>query len=367
MMRKRSGVAAGVLTAVVGCASMASATVKYSIQDLGTLGGSTSQSLALNNLGQVTGSADINSTSFGYHAFLWSGGGMSNLGTLGGTFSEGDGINDLGEVVGHSYMEGDSIYHTFIYANGHMTDLNLFNGADNYGWAINSLGQVTGDYHGSDGNYHAYLTAGNTYTDLGTLGGVFTSASGKAVNATGQVAGEVYVPFSQESRAFLYSAGSMKDLGTLGGPYAAAYGINASGAVVGEASINSSSSHAFLYQNGTMTDLGTIGGGSNSVALSVNDLGQVVGTSDFQGGGFGSFVYSNGQIQNLQSLIDPNSGWQIAHAFQINNAGQIAGEGEHSGDMRAFLLTPVPEPSSIALLTLGGWILGVRRRSGRSR
>ena len=49
--------------------------------DLGTLGGSSSQGVAINASGQVTGFADGR---WGGHAFLWDGTTMVDLGTLGG-------------------------------------------------------------------------------------------------------------------------------------------------------------------------------------------------------------------------------------------------------------------------------------------
>ena len=53
------------------------------MQDLGTLGGTYSVGFAINDSGQVTGTADT-ADGAADHAFLWDGTTMQDLGTLGG-------------------------------------------------------------------------------------------------------------------------------------------------------------------------------------------------------------------------------------------------------------------------------------------
>lgn len=50
---------------------------------------------------------------------------MTALGTLGGSDSYAMGINDFGQVIGRSNTTGDVAYHAFFYSNGIMTDLSL--------------------------------------------------------------------------------------------------------------------------------------------------------------------------------------------------------------------------------------------------
>jgi len=72
---------------------------------------------------------------------------------------------------------------------------------------------------------------------------------------------------------------SIVDLGTLGGGSSEAYGINASGQVVGYARTSTGFQHAFIWQNGSgMQDLGSLG--EDSWASDINDHGQVVVFSD---------------------------------------------------------------------------------------
>ena len=74
-------------------------------------------------------------------------------------------------------------------------------------------------------------------TDLGTVGGPNaeegTNSYAYGINASGQVVGTSFISANNVTHAFLYSGGTMQDLGTLGGRQSYAYGINASGQVVG--------------------------------------------------------------------------------------------------------------------------------------
>jgi probable HAF family extracellular repeat protein len=54
--------------------------------------------------------------------------------------------------------------------------------------------------------------------------------------------------------------GNLTDLGTLGGTFSTAYGINSNGRIVGLSTTASGERHAFYWQSGVMTDMGTLGG-----------------------------------------------------------------------------------------------------------
>jgi probable HAF family extracellular repeat protein len=81
------------------------------------------------------------------HAFMWSGGVMTDLGTLGGN-SFAYGLNQAGDVVGYSSLNNGAS-HAFLERNGLLVDLNSLLGAGS-GWelmaayGINDAGQIVG-------------------------------------------------------------------------------------------------------------------------------------------------------------------------------------------------------------------------------
>lgn len=315
------------------------AAVNYTVTDLGTLGGSRSVAQGINASGKVTGFAK---TAAGNdHAFLYDGT-MHDLGSLPSiSDSYGFGINASGKVVGESS-------HGFLY-DGTMHDL----GYQTVAYAINDQGQMTGyaDFTGNGtGLIHAFMYDG-TMHDLGMLPGGNMSI-GYGINASGQVAGYSVIPGGFH-HAFFYN-GTMHDLGTFGGLNSYARGINASGHVTGEAQVPGLVSHAFLY-DGTMHDLGTIPGYSTH-GLAINASGQIVGNFSIGTSTNADHAMLYDIVQgmvDLNSQISPSSGWFLTNATAINDKGRIVGVGTHNGLEHAFLLTPVPEPSSVVFAAFG--------------
>ncbi|NJM41589.1 MAG: hypothetical protein HC853_12925 [Anaerolineae bacterium] len=122
----------------------------------------------------------------------------------------------------------------------------------------------------------------------------------------------------------------MTDIGTGYGPgsWSQAYGINATGVIVG---IRSESLiapvNAFVWRNGGFRDLGTLGGttafGVNSRAQDINDLNQIVGTARTANGAIHAFLFRHGVMQDLGTLVGGSG--SASEAFGINNLRQVVG------------------------------------------
>jgi probable HAF family extracellular repeat protein len=200
-------------------------------------------------------------------------------------------------------------------------------------------------------------------TGLGTLGGTRSTAYG--INSAGTTVGSSYPTGSTIQHAFSYSGWQMADLGTLGGLDSCAYGINDAGTIVGESSPSDYDEHAFSYSGGQMTDLGTLGGGITSVAYGINNAGTIVGESYLNGYSmYHAFSDSGGIMTDLAPYLASIGLTGNSEAWAINDNGDIVGDGMTAdGRDHAFLLAVVPEPSTVALLALGGAALLLPRRS----
>lgn len=330
------------------------------------VGAANSSSTDINSSGAVVGYV-YNSDFSSAHGFVNTGSGARDLGTFGGANSYAWHINDSGQVVGTADT-GDGFGHAFLYTGGSKVDLGAFGGLASDGNGINNAGTVVGDAQIGGGNPHAFLLPpGGAVRDLGTLPSDDPVSVAFAINSAGQVTGGSSAGTGGSSgpfHAFMYCGGVMTDLGTFGGLYSNGFAINDHGEVAGYAETTVPEiDHAFLFSAGVMHDLGTLSLGGFSIASDVNNLGQVVGVSDNR-----AFLYTGSGMIDLNTLIDPASGWTLRNASAINELGQIAANAcTVDGACFAVRLDPVPEPETCAMLLAGLGLLGWRaqRRTPR--
>ncbi|MGE0698075.1 MAG: hypothetical protein AB7O57_03190 [Hyphomicrobiaceae bacterium] len=253
--------------------------------DLGTLGGSSSESTGISADGSVVVGNIVTASGVFPHAFRWSGGVMTDLGTLGGALAVATGANADGSVVvGYSTPAGAGFWHAFRWSGGVMADLGTLGGRNSFANGVNASGSVVvgaSEFENNSNTPHAFRWSGGVMTDLGTLGGSRSSAA--AVNADGSVVvGYSSISGNVAEHATRWAGGALTDLGTLGGRTSQANAVNASGAViVGDSEIISGSSeiHAFRWTGGVMTDLGILGGTRSSASAVSGDGSVVVGIS----------------------------------------------------------------------------------------
>jgi len=343
--------------------------IGYTFTDLGTLGGTLSQALAINNSGQIVGSA-WTTGGLSSHATVWNGTTATDLTPgIAGNSSVASGISNSGLVAGAMAVDINWLtwgWRATVWNGTTSTVLGtLPDTVHSEAWGINNSGQVIGQSQVNpySGEFHATVWNGSTPTDLGRNSYV------RDINESGQIAGSML--FSDGKGGFvnhatIWNGTTSIDLGTLGGAYSGALAINDLGQVVGSSSTANGENYAFLYSEGKMLDLGTLGG-TYSHAVAINDKGQVVGMSrkDNSLSSY-AFFFTDGTMLDLNTLANAAAnGWTITDVRGINDSGQIVGSAKNSlGQTHAFLLTPesaspVPVPGTAVLL--GSALAGLTR------
>jgi probable HAF family extracellular repeat protein len=241
-----------------------------------------------------------------------------------------DGINDAGTLVG---IDG---YRGFVrYANGTQVEIRPLSHRPE--WNGTRASAIDNEGH----------VVGGTTIDVGSVGQVQCGYQSIGVNGPVQ---PMYCPDTNGYvihafvATFDASGQHMRDLGALPGyPNTYATAIAEDGTIVGYSGTRSGPkwtrvtgpSHAWMWYSGRMTDLGRWNG-ENSYAYGVNDRGIIVGCA-----GNHAVRWFKKKIQNLNALIDQNSGWFLQCAYAINRRGVIVGTGTYRGIMLPFRLMPL--------------------------
>jgi probable HAF family extracellular repeat protein len=321
--------------------------IRYTVTDLGTLGGTFSQAFGVNNKGSVVGYATLTGDT-SLHAFLWRKGAMTDLGTLGGTdtlpASGAYSINDDDEAVGFSETSipdsqntcGDSLVCLpVLWRDKTITALPTLGGTDGSASAINNRGQVVGIAESSEidptcqtpvvkptvwekGEPRALPTAP-------FLNGLVGGGPGPAGNNDrGQVVGIAFICDFSAVRPLIWEKNQIIDMGNIGST-PAPVSINNKVQVTGIYPDPASGvNRAFFWQDGVATDLGTLPGDVTAEVGAINDRGQIVGQS-CSTTSCSVFIWQNGAMIDLNAIVPADTSLYPFAATDVSSRGEIVG------------------------------------------
>lgn len=243
---------------------------------------------AINDSGEVAGSTivDLGGMDYVSRAARWTGGAPVTLGTLGGETSEALAISNSGWIVGNSTTGVSTPPHAFVWISSSMFDLGTLGGDYSAAHGVNDAGEVVGVSRNALGVMHAFRFVVNasgtvlTRTDLGELGGDYSAAY--AVNALGDIVG------TSDDKAFLWSGGPIIDLNTLIAPSSGwvlnrATAINNAGEIVGQG-VHDGETRAFLLTPALSGDLDGDGDvDSTDLSILLANFGKTSGATPEEG------------------------------------------------------------------------------------
>lgn len=348
---------------------------RYTVTDLGTLGGTFSWATGINNNGAVSGFSNVLGD-IDQHGFFWRDGVMNDLGTLGGPNSGvgfwGRRPNERGQLAGgaqtstpdpagEDFCALDNNFGNeppaafqclpFVWQNSVMTPLPTLE-INGLASQINDSGLVVGEVDGMPdcsppGTFHPrpVLWRNGVLHELPLLAGTLYGGP-NAVNDKGQSVGVLVSDCAASvASATLWEGETVTYLGSLGGQqFDEAVSINNQGQVVGFASLPGNAVwHAFFWtKRDGIKDLGTLPGDVLSFAAGINDQSQIVGTSFDANGNPRAFIGRNGVMTDLNTLVSVDSPLYLLFGFDINARGQIVGQAFDTitQELHAFLATP---------------------------
>jgi probable HAF family extracellular repeat protein len=263
---------------------------------------------------------------------------MQIAGGPGAGDSAANAVSDAGIAVGFDGTLGSN---AFAWQDGVSTPLETYIDCCSQALDVNESGLIVGfAAEGSFGNYKAVKWENGAIESLGFSG----RANG--VNDLGEIVGRMQLAWAV---GFLATGDEVIELGTLGGNVSDAFDINNLSQIVGHSTTADGETHPFLWQDGVMIDLGVRPDTDTGTAFAINNFGVAVGETflydDFQ---IRATLWRSGEAPlDLNNYIVTDEDWVLETARDINDAGQIVGDGLYNGQRRGFLLTPILVPGDL--------------------
>jgi probable HAF family extracellular repeat protein len=240
---------------------------------LGTLDGTWSAALMMNDSGDIAGVSPAKGTRGDYRTrgFLWQSGEMVRLPDQGFSVIVHD-INNRGDVVG-GFLDAEGLYAGgALWRNGHLIKLAPPFGSRPQAVAtdVNDNGQVLGSFYvPAVDSWNGFLWDDGVYTDLGVV-------TGMDINDRGEIAMTRYNDWSW-GQAVRWVDGQVTVLPTLGTPDTQVRDINEQGLILGNAMAPDETLHGVVWtSDNEIVDLGVL----NGQARYLNDRGRVVAIDD---------------------------------------------------------------------------------------
>lgn len=311
----------------------AGTTLYYSFKDLGTLGGNSSNALAINNASQITGyaaTAPQGSTPSTGHVVIWSGSTVSDLGP-----GVGYAINAAGHVAGQTVDSSGNGFAT-LWANNTSTVLGAGKAL-----SINDQDQVVGTLQGTDGVQRPAVWRNATATTLSNLGG-----EAHSINNAGQIVG--WTTTVTDSETFPTAVRWVNDVAQTLGTHSAANAVNQANAVVGIYTPVGLSIPTVWSASGVARNFYSNSNPGNAYAI--NKAGLVVGHIYGEGALWDTSGDTPVYVSALTRMVTnlPSNVMQLM-PNAINDKNEIVGSACYTvtngtANCRAFLLTPTTPP-----------------------
>lgn len=325
----------------LGVLSAASAApyAEYRVTIVGPPG---SVSQGINQSGTIIGNTRLGTNN--YRSFINYGRGPIDLGLLGGVSNEVVAINDRGEVLGN-WITTSGQKRAYVYHRGSFRQIAGIPGRTTQFLDINNRGYILAKApdpspSGEVPTVRSYLRAPNgKYRDLGAPPFENLILELNVLNNRNQVAGWA-APFTTPEIAFniyFWNKGVLRQLDNSGNTPNYALAINDRGQVAGSSATEVFRAEvATIWTHGrpTRIDPHPLQDYPFSKVTLLNNHGHAVGTSVH----LGLFIYRGRKMENINSLINPGSGWNIVSIRGINDAGQLAATGWHDGVQYAVRL-----------------------------